>query len=147
MLQVVSNPSWMTPYVACMLVAIGMLAHFGTMLVRFLRRRADESDAPAATADVAPGRRANKRVANELTAGVFSGAAFWVPAITVALAAVYVCSKAAMPSSTAGEAQIYQFAKLPLAYEGRIKPFDTLARNTLQYLSGRQELGSLERQG
>ena len=25
-----------------MLVAIGMLAHFGTMLVRFLRRRAEE---------------------------------------------------------------------------------------------------------
>ena len=44
-LQVVSNPSWMTPYVACMLVAIGMLAHFGTILFRFLRRRADEVEA------------------------------------------------------------------------------------------------------
>ena len=41
-LQTVANPSWMTPYVGCMLVAIGMLAHFGTMLVRFLRRRAAE---------------------------------------------------------------------------------------------------------
>ena len=43
-LQVVTNPSWMTPYVGCMLVAIGMLAHFGTMLVRFLRRRAEDAD-------------------------------------------------------------------------------------------------------
>ena len=34
----------MTPYVACMLVGIGMLAHFGTMLVRFLRRRNDEAE-------------------------------------------------------------------------------------------------------
>ena len=42
-LQVVTNPSWMTPYVACMLVATGMLAHFGVMLVRFLRRRAEEA--------------------------------------------------------------------------------------------------------
>ena len=42
-LQVVKNPSWMTPYVACMLVATGMLAHFGVMLVRFLRRRAEEA--------------------------------------------------------------------------------------------------------
>ncbi len=47
-LQVVTNPSWMTPYVACMLVAIGMLAHFGTILVRFLRRRAEEVDTTAA---------------------------------------------------------------------------------------------------
>ena len=43
-LQVVTNPSWMTPYVACMLVGIGMLAHFGTMLFRFLRRRTDETE-------------------------------------------------------------------------------------------------------
>ena len=49
-LQVVKNPSWMTPYVACMLVGIGMLAHFGTMLVRFLRRRNDEAELAAAKA-------------------------------------------------------------------------------------------------
>ena len=48
-LQVVTNPSWMTPYVACMLVAIGMLAHFGTMLFRFLRRRTDDAEAALAT--------------------------------------------------------------------------------------------------
>ncbi len=146
-LQVVSNPSWMTPYVACMLVAIGMLAHFGTMLVRFLRRRADESDSLAPTADVAPGRRASKRATTAMPTGVLSGPTFWVPAVTVVLAAVYVFSKATMPSSSPGEAQIYQFAKLPLAYEGRVKPFDTLARNTLQYLSGRQELGVLNDKG
>ena len=28
-LQVVTNPGWMTPYVGCMFVAVGMLAHFG----------------------------------------------------------------------------------------------------------------------
>ena len=35
-LQVVSNTGWMIPYVACMLVATGMLAHFWFMLARFL---------------------------------------------------------------------------------------------------------------
>ncbi len=38
-LQVVTNFGWMIPYVACMIVAIGMLAHFSQTLVRFLRRR------------------------------------------------------------------------------------------------------------
>ena len=41
-LQVVTNPGWMAPYVACMLVATGMLAHFGMLLVRFSRRCAAE---------------------------------------------------------------------------------------------------------
>jgi ABC-type transport system involved in cytochrome c biogenesis permease subunit len=55
-----------------------------------------------------------------------------------------VASKARMPKSRPSEPQIYEFAKLPLAYQGRIKPYDTLARNSLQYLSGRQELSVLD---
>src|SRR6185503_15667528 len=43
-LQVVNNSSWMTPYAACMLVAIGMLAHFGVILFRFLMRRAEDTN-------------------------------------------------------------------------------------------------------
>ena len=65
-LQVVKNVGWMIPYVGCMIVAVGMLAHFSLTLVRFLRRRdaeelaADEhlGLAEAARA-VAKPRRAN----------------------------------------------------------------------------------------
>jgi cytochrome c biogenesis protein ResB len=35
-LQVVRNPSWTVPYIACLLVAIGLLWHFGMMLRRTL---------------------------------------------------------------------------------------------------------------
>ena len=45
-----------------------------------------------------------------------------------------------MPRSEPSEMQIGEFARLPLAYQGRVKPYDTVARNTLQILSGRQEL-------
>jgi hypothetical protein len=38
-LQVVRNASWMAPYLSCMIVATGLLVHFGSNLVRFLRRR------------------------------------------------------------------------------------------------------------
>ena len=41
-LSVVSNNSWMLPYLACMIVATGMLAHFGTVLLRFLDGRSVE---------------------------------------------------------------------------------------------------------
>ncbi len=39
-LQVVRNPGWLLPYVACGMVAVGMLLHFGMGLVGFLQKRA-----------------------------------------------------------------------------------------------------------
>ncbi len=126
-LQVVSNASWMTPYAACMLVAIGMVAHFGTILFRFLRRRADEVEARTVIFDF--------------------GFASLFPAIIVLVFAGYIMSKARMPSSTPSEMQIYEFGKLPVAYQGRIKPYDTLARNSLQIISSRQEVGVINDKG
>jgi cytochrome c biogenesis protein ResB len=38
-LQVVRNPAWTLPYIACALVALGMLIHFGMHLLTFLARR------------------------------------------------------------------------------------------------------------
>ena len=38
-LQAVRNRGWMVPYVSCMIVATGLLAHFGINLSDFLRRR------------------------------------------------------------------------------------------------------------
>ncbi|NBV42684.1 hypothetical protein EBR96_07955 [bacterium] len=38
-LQVVSNPGWQVPYVACVMISIGLIWHFGLSLSRFLKRR------------------------------------------------------------------------------------------------------------
>ena len=38
-LQVVRNPSWLTPYFSCVLVACGMVVQFLIHLVPFLKRR------------------------------------------------------------------------------------------------------------
>jgi hypothetical protein len=38
-LQVVKNPGWTLPYIACILVALGMMIHFGMHLFTFLARR------------------------------------------------------------------------------------------------------------
>lgn len=38
-LQVVRNPGWLLPYVSCVLVSLGMLVHFGMMLVNFTARK------------------------------------------------------------------------------------------------------------
>jgi hypothetical protein len=38
--QVVRNPSWVLPYVACTLMTLGLMVQFGIHLVAFIRRRA-----------------------------------------------------------------------------------------------------------
>jgi ABC-type transport system involved in cytochrome c biogenesis permease subunit len=71
----------------------------------------------------------------------------WFPAFIVVVFALYIGSKARMPESKPNEMRIYDFGKLPVVYEGRIKPYDTLARNSLQILSSRQELGIINDKG
>jgi ABC-type transport system involved in cytochrome c biogenesis permease subunit len=145
-LQVVKNPSWMAPYVACMLVATGMLAHFGTILVRFLRRRAEEEAAgrtvtvPQQRPGQTIGAVRKKTLAGVQTSRRWATFGKWFPALVVVVFAGYVFREARVPESKPSEMQIYEFGKLPLAFQGRIKPYDTLARNSLQILSGKQEL-------
>ena len=37
-LQVVKNPAWLTPYLSCVLVGVGLLVQFGMLLTGFLRK-------------------------------------------------------------------------------------------------------------
>ncbi|HLJ91945.1 MAG TPA: cytochrome c biogenesis protein ResB [Gemmataceae bacterium] len=41
-LQVVRNPGWLMPYIACAMVSVGMIFHFGLHLIGFLRLRATQ---------------------------------------------------------------------------------------------------------
>ncbi len=126
-LQVVTNSGWMIPYVSCMLVATGMLAHFGAIFFRFAQRQ------KATTGDTA------SKSLRQLAAD-WRLPSVWVPALIVFVFAGYVMGKARIPKLPATEMQIHEFGQLPLAYNGRIKPFDTLARNTLTVLSEREKL-------
>jgi ABC-type transport system involved in cytochrome c biogenesis permease subunit len=149
-LQAVTNPTWMTPYVACMLVLVGMTAHFGTMLFGFLTRHLGNSQvAPVSqlqSTGHAPARRNSAKQASknaiqrERQGDLLVTFGKVLPVLIVGFAAMYLSSKARMPESKPGEMQIYEFGRLPVSYQGRVKPYETIARNTLQYLSGRQEL-------
>jgi len=46
-LQVVSNPGWLLPYIACVLVGLGLIVHFGIALRKALRKRAALLEATA----------------------------------------------------------------------------------------------------
>ncbi|NOY43495.1 MAG: cytochrome c biogenesis protein CcsA [Planctomycetes bacterium] len=122
-LQVVTNAGWMIPYVACMLVATGMLAHFGIVFFRFAQRQ------------TAPTTYVQSLSFGQLRAN-WRSPSVWVPALILFVFAGWVIGKARIPKLPAAEMQVHQFGALPIAYNGRVKPFDTMARNTLTILSG-----------
>jgi hypothetical protein len=56
-LQVVRNPSWILPYVACVLMTLGLLVQFCIHLVGFVAKRRTAANATTATAKQVAGRR------------------------------------------------------------------------------------------
>jgi ABC-type transport system involved in cytochrome c biogenesis permease subunit len=132
-LQVVTNTGWMIPYVACVIVAMGMLTHFSISLVRFLKRRAMESGRAFAAESVLASCNA-VNIARVRT----RWRAWALPLCVVLPLGFWVASMAWPPVEREDQLKLYEFGQLPVVSQGRAKPFDTLARNTLRILSERQ---------
>ena len=146
-LQVVTNTGWRIPYVSCMIVAIGMLAQFWVTLSRYLTRRASQPAIlpvpQSESRSVASERRASERrekVPASLD-GVPERRSIWswvVPLGVVLVCGLWIASKARLPNPGPNEIDFTAFGSLPVTYEGRIKPLDTLARTSLRKISDRQ---------
>jgi len=148
-LQVVHNTGWMIPYVACMLVGTGMLAHFLLVLLRFLRRVAKDADRAGGTEqERAPQRLAAGRRRRSAGGGEgkkrFQLGQVVVPAIVVLFGVAWTASKVMGPSVSPRAMNLERFEETPLMFEGRVKPFGTLARNTLRILSNRETFADAE---
>jgi len=136
-LQVVTNTGWMIPYVACMIVGIGMLAQFSITLVRFLNRQSDLVGDDSAKTELS--KSARKKLARSGAADSSKSWTRWyLPAAVVGLAAVWVVSAARPARVPVDQMKLDEFGRLPVVHEGRVKPLDTVARNMLRYLSGKQ---------
>jgi ABC-type transport system involved in cytochrome c biogenesis permease subunit len=125
-LQVVRNPGWLMPYFACAIGALGMVIHFGIMLVGFVRKRLS-ADASVAGA------------AKPQAEGWLSGAtvtAIGVVSLMLVVALAYVMR----PVGNESEFDLKTLATLPVSHEGRIQPLDSLARNSLKMINGRETL-------
>ena len=118
-LQVVSNESRMLPYIGCMVVALGMLAHFWLVLMRFVRRRRKKSAREATTDESKPARGGRIPLVIAAATVVWLGMAY---------------NRAATQSDTS---TVDRFGELAVQYQGRIKPLDSLARNSLRIVSDR----------
>lgn len=150
-LSIVTNDGWMIPYVACMIVAVGMLAHFLITLSRFLNRdnrigsqpsRLTSEDAESETPLTA--KSGQPQVQDDAIDPLQKPAKWpWLtPVVSIGLVLVfggYLASKARPPKPTEAGLDLYRAGQIPVTYEGRVKPLDTLARNSLRIMSNRQE--------
>lgn len=125
-LAVVTNAGWMIPYVACAFVGLGMLVHFGGGLSRFIERRIRET----------AGKSPSIRVTNWQ---------WWIiPGLAAAGTLCVLVPTVRTPPRAAADFDLGAFGRIPVQFEGRTQPLDTLARNTLRILSQRQSYRELK---
>ncbi|MCE9604022.1 MAG: cytochrome c biogenesis protein CcsA [Planctomycetia bacterium] len=156
-LSVVENSGWMLPYVSCMIVAVGMLAQFGIVLLRFLSRQQKPGDELKAPADARSKIAAPKSEREEPATRKQKGkAAFSAPppmaheekssfrsrygiAIAVLLlVSLFEANLIRPPKPDDRGMDLAAFGRLPVGYESRVKPLDALARNSLVDLLNKQ---------
>jgi ABC-type transport system involved in cytochrome c biogenesis permease subunit len=126
-LQVVDNLAWRFPYIACSMIALGMIVHFLIRLITFLissQKLAAKAAPVKQTVSLSNGKRLLEK---------------WFPAIIVGLFALMVFGKAlSTPTDPSGN-DLYSFGQIPVQHGGRIQPLDSVARNSLMVISGKQE--------
>ncbi len=119
-LQVVENMGWVIPYVACMMVFWGMFAHFGGTFLTFASRYA--------------------RGAIPTSHAVRPTQSSWASRVAMMVIGLGACAGVAgyfakpQPHNRA-QIDYAAVAEFPVQHEGRIKPFDSVARNMLQFIS------------
>jgi len=154
-LQVVKNPGWTVPYIACAVGALGLIIHFGTTLIGFLRRRYAAAEGTVGALEAAARRPVTNGTRGGKTSGRLPPASrperytlpsehawtrYALPMVVVGFAIIAIIAqliKANSPTQ-AGPYNWDAAARLPIFYEGHPQPLDTLARNSLRILSGRE---------
>ncbi len=63
-----------------------------------------------------------------------------LPWIILAIALLWIASNSRLPKNIPGELDLVTFGKIPVLSDGRIKPLDTVGRNALLIIHGKQSL-------
>ncbi|MEQ9207594.1 MAG: cytochrome c biogenesis protein CcsA [Phycisphaerales bacterium] len=125
-LQVVRNPGWLMPYLACILVSVGMIYHFLQSITVFLRRRLREG--PIVLDSDFVSKTPLDRSLPILVFGV----------------GLFIAFSSALKPLAPNDFDTQRFAQLPVSSGGRIKPMDTAARSMMMIAGGKQTTKSPE---
>jgi ABC-type transport system involved in cytochrome c biogenesis permease subunit len=130
-LQVVRNPVWWMPYVACTLVTVGMVVHFGYYLVRFLRR---VFLPPAAAGPVAEKAVKGARPMPVARIRPTTQEKF-IPWAGFGLLVLLYLGGYVNRTTPTTRLDLSEVARIPVVEGGRIKPLDTDARVKLRQIN------------
>ncbi|WP_309398441.1 cytochrome c biogenesis protein [Cerasicoccus maritimus] len=119
-LQVVSNATWWLPYLAITLVGLGMCVQFGLGLMSFANRKSSAK------------KKQPKGMVPPLAGGVIVPGIFLVIGLLISFWGLF-----SLPKS---DFDVQGFAELPVQSGGRILPIDSVARNSLRIIRGRQNV-------
>ncbi len=133
-LQVVRNSGWLIPYVACSIMALGMLAHFTGTLKRFVGRREREREK-----EVAAMSEEVRRAMTSSYAGTMASVATAVFAIILLMPWSAVMTSMSPQSRNQGF-DMYTAGKIPTQFGGRMLPLDAFARQALKAISNSESL-------
>lgn len=111
--QVVRNPAVAVPYIACTIGTLGLLIQLG---IQLLAPRSSQTPSPL---PVKPPAKAG-----------------W-GRLAIPLGLMVICGSALVAWGIAVRAKPGEIAQLPVFYEGRLQPLDSVARNTLRILNGK----------
>jgi len=141
-LLVVKNPAMVFPYAACTITALGLLIHFVMMLANFLRKRATTTGVAATPPPRRP--KSQRQAARPLpaTPDPAYGIASQLFPIGSALLCLIIILTAAIPRSARDNTgfDLEAFGSLPVSFNGRVLPFDSLARNSIKFMRGKESL-------
>lgn len=136
-LSVVRNAGWMTPYVSCMMVMFGLMAHFLGSLFRFLYHREERlAEGDQFARGSAAAASDNPVVSN--VAGTSRGMLWSYGVSGVVLLGALWMLWSAVRTAPVKDFDLDLFAKIPIWEQGRAKPIDALARQSLLSISGKQ---------
>jgi ABC-type transport system involved in cytochrome c biogenesis permease subunit len=136
-LQVVKNPgSWnlgfvhlTIDYLACLVVGLGLVLHFGIYLLQFLRRQPQLRAAPTAAAAIP--------VAPPVEGWTASRVFPWAMLAFAAVGLMMMFARMT-PREYREPYDLNTFARLPVIEGGRVKPLETVARVYLRTISHRE---------
>jgi ABC-type transport system involved in cytochrome c biogenesis permease subunit len=157
-LQVVDNPGWLLPYVACIIGGIGMIVHFGIKLTEFIRKKTKQLAAAGAVGAAegsvlvnVPEERKQKSEEKNQKNGkrdkgkkeyVLLPRPWWtrsevvVPAAVVSIMMLWAIGATIKNTPPSETYDFVAFGKLPMSFEGRTQPIDSVARNSLRIMNG-----------
>ncbi|MDR2512203.1 MAG: cytochrome c biogenesis protein ResB [Puniceicoccales bacterium] len=147
-LHVVRNPAWQLPYIAMFVMSLGLLVQFLIMLGRFLKRmerRTQKTTLVLAFFCLSSGVAGAQPMRDGLVpAGAPKGHVHHAGDGHVHAPPPMLPGSPLQTQPTATEesteAFLDRFAALPVQYNGRLQPVDTLARNALLILGGKQSV-------